>query len=522
MPFLSVEVESRRVRAVLLEKEGGALVILKEAVAVVPAAEDPKGACVKFLREFVKRYRIATRKVHLTISNPDIIMIKNTLLPAMPSKEIVPALTWIAREEGSVSDDCQLFNYDVVKEYAGEDTARKLAVVYSIVNRKELDRYLTHLAHAGFEVKQVSAEPFDYNKVLSCYGDGAVSQAILDVGYEHSTLAIYRQGKMIFVRTLGFSFSKVKAVLNDPLLLGAMHRGPDADGEIEKAIRLFGIPTESAPAGEGNARSSQYFALMRPLIEGLVREIRYSLTYFMTNLKEDKPPTFFLTGHAAEFKGLETFFAKELGMSTFNLLLPPKIRNKAEGAVEDPILLSQFIGAVAGVFAGNEVVDFTPLDFKNLKWESLQRKFLFFSTLILAGFLTTSLFFMNLRKSFLDDRLKLGNRQLQVLGKAADFSSTVFPRYYLASEIDRAVVPADKVLRLLGYLLPREVVLKHFVLDSARRRLELEVAVMLPQAEKETVFQSFVQRLKETAFFSKVDVRPQGELYRIEGEFRHD
>lgn len=136
--------------------------------------------------------------------------------------------------------------------------------------------------------------------------------------------------------------------------------------------------------------------------------------------------------------------------------------------------------------------------------------------------MTTSLFFMNLRKSFLDDRLKLGNRQLQVLGKAADFSSTVFPRYYLASEIDRAVVPADKVLRLLGYLLPREVVLKHFVLDSARRRLELEVAVMLPQAEKETVFQSFVQRLKETAFFSKVDVRPQGELYRIEGEFRHD
>ena len=31
-----------------------------------------------------------------------------------------------------------------------------------------------------------------------------------------------------------------------------------------------------------------------------------------------------------------------------------------------------------------------------------------------------------------------------------------------------------------------------------------------------------VQRLKETAFFSKVDARPQGDFYRIEGEFRND
>lgn len=522
MPFLSVEVESRRVRAVLLEKEGGTLTILKEAVMAVPATEDPKVAGMKFLREFVKKNKIATRKIYLTISNPDMIIIKNTLLPSMPSKEIVPAITWIAREESSLNGDCQLFNYEVVKEYAGDDTAQKLVVVYAIVNRKELDLCLTSLARAGFETVQVSAEPFDYAKILSCYGDGAVSQAILDVGYEHSTLAIYRHGKMIFIRTLGFSFAKVKAALNDPLFLGEMHRSPEADGEIEKAIRLFGIPTDSVPAGEGNTRGSQFFALMRPLGEGLVREIRYSLTYFMTNFKEEKPATLFLTGHAAEFKGLETFFAKELGMSTFNLLLPPKIRNKSEGAVTDPIVLSQCIGAVAGVFAGKEVVDFTPLDFKNLKLESLQRKFLMFASLILAGILATSLFFMNMQRGFLEDRFNLGKRQLLALGKVADFSLTAFPRYYLASEIDRATIPADKVLRLVAYLLPKEVVLKHFVLDSSRRRLDLEVAVMLSEAEKQDAVQGFVRRLKETSFFSTIGMRSQGEFYRIEGEFRHD
>lgn len=522
MPFLSVEVESRRVRVVLLEKEGGTLVILKETVSGIPATEEPVIAITKFLREFVKQNRIATRKVYLTISDPDIVMVKNTLLPAMPAKEIVPAVTWVAREEGSANEEREFFNYGVVKEYEGEDTAKKLVAIYTVVDRKKLNQYLTFLARAGFEVVQVSAEPFDYAKILSCYGDGAAAQAVLDIGYDYSMLAIYQNGKMIFSRNLAFSFTKAKASLNDPLFLGTLHGSAEADGEIEKAMRLYGIPADGSPSAEKDPKGANFFALMRPLIEGLIREVRYSLLYFMTHYKEDKPATLFLTGHGAEVKGLEALFLKELGVSTFNLLLPTKIRSRLEGAAADPVTQSQYIGAVAGVFSGNEVVDFTPLDFKNRRLESLQRRLLMYTTLILAGLLATSFFFMNLQKAFFEDRLNLAKRHLGMLGKVAEVSSAVFPRYYLVSEIERAGIPADKVLRLLGYLLPEEMVIKHFLLEPSQRRLDLDVTVLRPEVEREAVVRDFVGRLQETAFFSSVNLRPQGDAYRIEGEFRDD
>ena len=325
---------------------------------------------------------------------------------------------------------------------------------------------------------------------------------------------------MFFIRNLAFSFTKVKTVLNDPLFLGAMHRSPGADGEIEKAIRSFGVSTDVATAGDGDKRGPQFFELMRPLMEGFVREVRYSLTYFMKNFKEDMPAMLYLAGYGEEFRGLDPFLAKELGMETAKLLLPSKIQYKAGNTEEDPGVLSQCTGAVAGVFAGSNALDFTPLDFKNLKLESVQRKVLMLASVALVGLLAMALFFMKMQSSSFENRLNAGKRQLQVLGKVSDLSAAAFPRYYLASEIDRATVPADKLLRLLGYLLPEKVVLKRFVLDSSHRRMDLEVAALLPEAKKEAAVRDFAERLKETSFFSTVGMHPQGEFYGIEGEFR--
>jgi len=50
----------------------------------------------------------------------------------------------------------------------------------------------------------------------------------------------------------------------------------------------------------------------------------------------------------------------------------------------------------------------------------------------------------------------------------------------------------------------------------------MEVAVPLPDAEKDSVVKGLLQRLKETSFFSMISARKDGDLFKIEGEFRDD
>ncbi len=521
-PILSVEIGSRRIRAVLLGKEGGTLWIIKAADAVLPPSEDPAIASVKFLRDFVKQNRVGTRKVFLTVSDPDMVIVKNAFLPFMPAKEIAAATGWVAREEGVAREGHDFFNYSVVKEYEGDDTARKIVVLYTVVDLEKLKGYLDALKRAGYEVAQVGAAPFDYAKVLSCYGSGPASQAVLDMGHDHTLLAVYQNGKTIFCRSIAFSLTKVKAALNDPLFLGALHGTAEADPEIDKALSAYAIPADNAVSETRDNRSSQFFALVRPQLETLVREVRYSLLYFMTHYREDKPATVFLAGHGAAIKGLEALLEKELGVKAHTLTLPSKIRSRLADEDEGEGSSGQYLGAVAGVFASSETVDFMPLDFKNLKMESLQRRALLFATVLLTGLLATAIFFTNMQTFFLKERLTIADRHLKMLGRAGEMAGEVYPRVYLASEIDRATIPPDRLLRLVAHLLPEDVTVKRFFLDVSRRRLELDVTVLQSELERGSAVRDLTARLKETGFFSAVRTAVRDDTYGIEGDFRHD
>lgn len=524
MSLLAVEVGNRRIRVLHLVKEGGALSLVHEGGGSFSAAEDFKVLNANFLRDFVRKHKISNCEVFLTVSDPGVISLRNTLLPSMPFRELKPAIIWQAKEEGALGQDDCLYSYDVVKEYTDAENAKKTAVVYSIVNQKELDGHLAGLARNGFEVKQVNVSVLNYSKVLTAYGDGKISQAVLDIGDDYSTLAIYRHGQMLYSRVLGFSFEKAKAALNDPLFLGADAQNPEAGREIEQAFRLYGVQPQSVASGEPQNRASQFFTLMRPLIEGLVREVRYSLTYFMTNLKEEKPSNLFLAGYGAELKGLEAYFAKELGTNTYIFSMPSKIQNKLGGTEADSRATVRGVGMIGGVLGGKETFDFSPVEFKSKRFETAQRRLLVLTSASLAGLLVLSFFFMRLQERFLEKRLQIAKQHLQTLGPLGEFSESVFPRYYLSREIDRAVVPADRMLSLLGYLLPKELMLKHFVLEASRRqlRLVLEANAGMNPLDLQTPAQEFLQRLKGTSFFSKIDGEAAGEHFNIIGEFRDD
>ena len=430
MSFLSIELGKHQLKVLLLDREKDALVVRQDLALIIPP-EFVKSKIPETIGDFIKRYDVTDRKVFLTLSDPNVITLKNAVFPLMPPTELVAAITWHAKEEGSSAEDASVFNYEIVKEFEDSDGAKKIAVTFSIVNRKLLENSIRMFSRIGLEVIHVSAAPLDTPKVSAVLRDSPQSQMVLHLGYSSSTFVIYRKGKLVFIRNLSFSYEKTRLSLNDPLFLGAKFRTPEAEAEIEQAMLTIGIPRGEFTVDSGESRVTQFLGLMRPLLESLVREIRYSLTYFMQNLNEEKPAALFLTGHGTKFPGMDLFLGRELGIPVSNLALPSTVRCNDAALVEDPIRLSQCVSAIAGVLPGEKSADFIPFEVKKQKFETFQRSILKMVSLAAAGICAMSFIFANLHGVFLQERLNLVEKELLTFGKFAQASAQPFPKYLL-------------------------------------------------------------------------------------------
>lgn len=525
MPFLSIELGKHQLKVLLLDRERDALVVRHDLALIIPP-DFVKSNIHEALKDFIKRYDVTDRKVFLTLSDPSVITLKNAIFPLMSPAELVGAITWHVKEEGALTEDVVLYNYEIVKEFEDSDGAKKVAVTFSIVNRKLLVDSIRMLGRVGLEVLHVSAGPLNTPKVLGTMGDNAQSQMVLHLGYFSSTCMIYKKGKLLFIRNLSFSYEKTRLSLNDPLFLGAKFRTPEAEAEIEQAILTIGIPLEDFSFGGGENRTTQFFGLMRPLLEGLVREIRYSLTYFMHNLNEEKPASLLLTGHGTRFNGIDPFLAKELEMPVSNLTLLPSVRCDDPAILGDPVRLSQCISTVAGVLPGEKSADFMPSELRKQKFEAFQRSVLKIVSIAAAGICAMSLIFSNLLGVFLNERLGLGEKQLSAFGAFAQASEKPFPKYYLARELEKATIPADKVLCLVGHLMPGGLAVRHFVVNSSERSMVMDLETSGLDEGGNPMVEDLLGRLRETGFFKHIDVKPvtgySVSVYRFEGVFRND
>ena len=526
MPFLSIELGKHRFKVILLERSKDVLTVQQDLTLTIMPSEDFSAKVSSTLREFIRRYDVTDRKVYLTIADPNVITLRNSVFPVLSPAELVPAITWHAKEEGVLTDETAVFNYEIVKEFTGEDGAKKMAVTFSIVNRRLLDATIRILTRLGLTVALVTAAPLNTLKVLASFGETPSAQVVLDLGYGASTMAIYKKGKLLFVRTLSFSYGKAKLALSDPFFLGAKYRTPEADSEIEQAILSIGIPREEFAVGGGGDRSTQFFGLMRPLLEVLVREIRYSLTYFSTNLKEEKPATLFLTGHGTKFHDLDFYLGRELEMTVMNLQMPHSIRSLHEAEAGDPVRLSQCVSAVAGLIPGHSTVDFTPFEEKRRKAELFQRGVLRLITFGLVAVCAIALFFMHFRYASLKDNLKIDEQYLLSLGKFAKASQGPFERHDLSRELEEGTIPPEKLLRLLGHIIPSTLALRHISVDSFSRSMAIDLETSGLDEGGNPMVADVVRRLRETGLFLKVDVKElpgySVSVYQIEGVFCDD
>jgi hypothetical protein len=193
---------------------------------------------------------------------------------------------------------------------------------------------------------------------------------------------------------------------------------------------------------------------------------------------------------------------------------------------EDPVRLSQCVSAVAGVLPGEKSADFMPFELKKQKLEAFQRSVLKMASFVAAGICAMSFIFANLHGALLQDRLRLGAKQLLTFGIFSQASAKPFPKYHLMRELEKTTIPPDKVLCLVGHLMPGELAIRHFEVDSNDRSMAVDIETSGMDEGGNPMVEDLLRRLRETGFFKSVEMKPVPgyavSVYRIEGIFRND
>jgi type IV pilus assembly protein PilM len=503
--FLSIDFSPAFVKIAYIESSGGGFTLLAYDLKKALSAEEERPQVVEFINNFLKANSISEKEVSLTISGPDSILIKQLSLPVVPKEEILQAIKWQLKTEAPFDLENAVFDWQVVREYTDEEGARKSEIMCIFAKLEVINKYLSIISECNLAPLRISSSPFNYANILSRLPDNPPIAAVLDIGYKESTLCIYKNHKLNFIRKLAFSSEKLTQSLVGTLTSdkGDITVTYEKAEEIKKA---FGIPQDETVLLRDDIRAIHIISLMRPLLEGLVRELRRSFDYFSSNFKEEEPSLIYMSGGGANLKNLDWYLNKELNIKVSPLPFPDCINVQLieKGRLNND--QNQIMSALGVALADSADINLLPQEVRTQKIEFVERVSLRVVGITLGAIFLFLLFMVQLQIRDYKKRLKTAQVHLQNLGQLKLLKEKVDLRENLVSKIQKNKVPAEGLLKLISVIVPGNIILDELILDEASHTLSLKGVVSVTGDTAESVLSNFMKEIEASSFFKEANL----------------
>lgn len=503
--ILAVDFGCSAIKAAYVEYTESGLAFLGYDLKNVASANlGGEEAAADFIEGFIKNNSIPDKDVVLSISDENSLIIKYLSLPVLPEAEVSAAAKWQVKDETSFDLESALSAWQLVREYTDEEGAKKNGIIFTAASKEIVERHLSIIHNCGLNPVKITTGPFNYANLLKYYPPASSSVAILDIGGIDAVLSIYSQNKLCFVRRLSFSSEKLVQALTVPLV--------SEEGKIEfsllEAAQLkdaFGIPEDVEAVIRDNVKAVQIVYLMRPLLEGLVKELKFSFDYFNSNF-EIIPSLLYLTGGGSNLKNLDKYISREAKLKVSYLSLPDFIdtaKIDKEKLAKEKNQLTDVLGASLG---GLGEINLLPAQIREEKNEAIQKSSLRFIAIVTGVIFLSSLFFAKLQARDYQKRLKTTCLHLGAITGIKELKEKIDSRQNLIAKIQEGKVPVDGLLKLISASVPQEVILDELYLDQAAHSLVLKGNVLASEDVAEDIVTKFIQRLEGASFFSEVSM----------------
>lgn len=519
--FVVVNFDPTITEVLYVEPLADKLRLLAYDVQKLPASDKEKKeeAVFHFIDGFLKQNAVAERDVIISISDADSIFVKDIVLPVMSEEETLKAAKWQLKDDVLFDLDKASIDWRALEEFTGEDGVKGARTIFIVANDEVVHRYLSLVQKCQLDPLCVTTGAFNYTHILEKLPEAPKSVAILDVGHTESTFGIYMDNKLNFVRRLPISWEKLMQSLTKVLV---------SDGgvtqftyeEAEEITRTVGIPENVTETVRGNVHASHLMSLMRPLLETLVREIKFSLDYFAMNFEKDRPSLLYITGDSSNLKNLDKYLSKEFSMNVSYLSLPSyvdtAVLGKKEMEREDQ---NKIINAMGAALGGLRAINLLPFDIKAQRLEIVEKAFLRFVSIVMGAILLFSLFVMQFQVHNYQNRIRSAQIHLKTMEDVKNLIQKVKEKEGLVATIEGNRVPMEGILKIISATIPDEIVLDVLEFNPHEHQLMLKGTVLAGGEAAEAALSNFLQKLESSLFFTEasfVSSQRSGVDYKFE------
>ncbi|MBL7069567.1 MAG: pilus assembly protein PilM [Candidatus Omnitrophica bacterium] len=461
------------------------------------------------LKEILHQDTTKINSAALCLSD-DHFQIRRIDLPSMPVNEIAGALKWRVKDIISFDMEKASLDFDIINEMTDEDGAKKYDVIFAAVPREVIDEKISILKEAGVEtIVGTNVDSFGLTNVISLLSEGKKEStcAVLKIDHTFSTINIYRDGKLTFVRNIPGGLDHIKESIKGPVAFDT--------GEIEltdedvEELKAVGIPDNKDTLLNGKLEGKHLLALLRPVLEDLCSEIERSFDYYNTQLEGKEVSKIYIVGDSYKYKNLDKFIRDKMDKETeylgaasdlFNALVEQKDAVKKE---EMPQIVS-LIGSGRG--GKDAKVNLLPIEYRIEKAQKIQKISIRMVGFAVLSILLVSYMFINARVNDYQKRLVSAKSRVKILYEIKALYEEIGQRERFVRAVRSLEKPTMHILKALSNIIPDNIVLETLKINQDKNTISFNGTVFTGSDVGEVILAKFMESLERSPYFTNINL----------------
>lgn len=267
------------------------------------------------LKELMRENNMNALNAVTVVSGPG-VSINSLTVPQMAQKEVKGAVALELKKSLPFDLEEAIFDFQVGGE-VHDRVGVKLEVIAVAAQKSLVNKKTELITQVGLKPIRVSLVPFTLLNIVQkgmILAEGEVI-AIVDLGARSTTISFFKEGRLQFSREISTAGDHITQSMIRTITTESGRVTITID-EAERLKSTWGIPTKKDATNPDAKKEivsiAQIAAMMRPVLERLMTEMKRSINYYRQAFKVNKIDRLFLTGGTSRLRNLDEYFSRNL------------------------------------------------------------------------------------------------------------------------------------------------------------------------------------------------------------------
>jgi len=508
---LGIEISYSCLKLVLIKRDSPTKATLLD-YSIIPLAGGNTADAADAIKDILKDSKgLADAEAKFVISGSQVDT-KRIALPSMPKEEIARALKYLAKEHLLLDIEESTLDFEILGEKTGADGSKNVEIIASIAENSLIEQKLSRFRDTKALPSIMIPVPYSLRNLNSLskmirYKSAEKPIALIDIGFSTTNIVILKGDSIRFTRQCGCAGGDLTHAMTG-VLVSDKGKIELSSKRAEELKREVGLPEGSVQETKNGISTQQLNAMIRPVMEKLISEIKLSFEYYMSEHNEEPVSKVYLSGGTSRMKNICPQLSKALSLKVealgipqrLRIELPPKRANSFKG--DFPVIAAP-LGAALGSAKGMNLL---PEKYKKERLRRLERLSARMIFIIIALIVLTLYLLKVGEEGSLRNVMAAKGPQWQKLREVQVLHNKISQKNTIANYILEGQPPYYYSFKALSNLAPRPVYFIRKNINSKTGNMVIEGVAFDTADPAESTLASFIRSMENSAFFRSVNL----------------